>query len=111
MKLGSRVHDSGEIVKSNTGGGEPVTISSMTYRSEVMNASPLNSASTLNLKPLLFSKLETLNTAVAKPAFITESDFSIDTYFPLGKIFHLTESPLPTRLPERSFVLSVSVIC
>ena len=81
--------------KTGTGGGAPVTNSSMTYISERIIPSPI-CASILNLKPLPFDLSDTLNFAVALPPDVVASDEIKSTYFPDGNIFQVTLSLLLT---------------
>ena len=90
-----------------TGGGAPVTNSSITYISDRMMPSPI-AASTLKRKPLLLASSETLNLAVALPPDVVGSNEIIVTYFADGKTLHCTLSSLLTKFPSISFVVTVN---
>ena len=87
VKSGSVDHPSGVIVNTGTGGGAPVTSSSITYISERMIPSPI-SASILKRNPLPFAWSDTLNLAVALPPDVVGSDEIRFTYLADGKMLH-----------------------
>ena len=87
VKSGFVDHPSGDMVNTGTGGGAPVTSSSITYISERMIPSPI-CASILKRNPLPLAWLDTLNFAVALPPDVVGSDVIIVTYLADGKMLH-----------------------
>ncbi|CAI8156753.1 MAG: Uncharacterised protein [Methanobacteriota archaeon] len=107
VKSGLVDHPDGEIVRTGTGGGAPVTSSSITYISERIIDSPI-SASILKRNPFPLACSDTLNVAVALPPDVFGSDVIRVTYFADGKMLHCTLSLLLTRLPSMSLVVIVN---
>ena len=100
------VQPAGLTERLATAGGAPVTISSITYSGDSINASPTN-ARILNLNPLLLSRSDTLKVPSAAPPAVVSSTETVETYFSLGYTSHCTGSSLSTWLPPISLVVMV----
>ena len=109
VKFGSLDQPLGVMVRSNTGGGAPSAISSITYICDRMDASPTET-SILNRKPLPLVSSVTLNVAFESPPSVLLSPETKVTYFWLGNTVQDVCSLLDIRSPLRSFVKTVKVI-